>query len=175
MAEKMFCPRCSGAFEAGTAYCRTCGLSLSGIATIVTGEGPDPGQLVNKPNFNAIRLGIGLFIFGTVLGLIHTALRDFQLFPEAYGKVVFLAFIASGLLCIGLAFLFPSTVYRRNKGQRPLNADRETTELNGIDDSPKLGQAPAEIELRIHPRSAEDALVSGSSVTENTTRKLKMD
>lgn len=175
MAERMFCPRCSAAFEAGIAFCRTCGLSLSEVAAVVTGEGSDEGEVVSKPNFRAIRLGIGLFIVGTVLGLIHTALRDFQLFPEAYGKVVFLAFVASGLLCIGLAFLFPSTVYKRKKGQRSRSIDRDTTELEGLADSPELGQAPANIELKAGYRNDGDAAThSPGSVTETTTRKLKV-
>src|SRR5438445_383341 len=106
MSENLYCPRCGKQFSSGTAYCRTCGLSLDGVSKIVTGEAADAPITTSRPNFKVMRIGIGLFILGLAIGLINGAVRDLGLYPDAYGKMVFLALVAVGMLTLGAGFLF---------------------------------------------------------------------
>lgn len=170
----LFCPRCGNQFSKKTSYCRACGLSLSGIVEIISGEAPNEGKLVRRPNTQAIRLGIGLFIFGTFLGLLHGALRELGLYPESYGKFVFLAFLASGMLCLGLAFAFPINVYKKGSNANAGLDEPDATSLNTSDLSPQgLNAAPAssQFEMPIKDLVRQEVL-GASSVTEHTTRKL---
>lgn len=171
MAENLYCPRCATAFTTGTSYCRACGLDLKGVSEIVKGDASNAPVRVWRPNFNFIRYGIGLFIFGLVVGLIHGMLKDFNLYPERYGKALFLAIIAAGMLTMGSAFVFSTTKYKK----------RATAD----DDSPvKLDTAPLAGELspadtsELQPIDFPDAarepvMAEHSSVTEHTTRHLK--
>ena len=60
----MYCPRCAKEFESGTSYCRTCGLSLDGVAAIVKGEAETEPEMRTAPNGKLMRIGIGTFILG---------------------------------------------------------------------------------------------------------------
>ncbi|MBK7934199.1 MAG: hypothetical protein IPK01_12040 [Acidobacteria bacterium] len=115
MAEDLYCPRCGKGFASETSFCRTCGLSLDGVSEIVNGEAESAPEMVSRPNFKLMRFGIGLFIFGTVIGLATAAVRDFDLFPQAYGKLVFMAIVAPGLLLLATGFLFPKKQYKKRK------------------------------------------------------------
>ncbi|HBR58008.1 MAG TPA: hypothetical protein DEA22_11170 [Blastocatellia bacterium] len=174
MAEYLHCPRCGNQFSKKTSFCRTCGLSLSGIVEIVSGEAPpNKGSLVSRPNPRAIRLGIGLFIFGLFLGLLHGALRELGLYPESYGKIVFLAFCASGMLCFVLAFLFPTTVYKKQTEALAASGSSEPLSLDTSDLTiDRLNPAPAASAFEVPFKAREDNDSGVPSVTEHTTRKL---
>ena len=112
-------------------------------------------------------MGIGLFIFGTVIGLINVVVRDLAMFPELYGKIAFLSIVIAGLLTIGIGFVFPKKHFiKRNRPD--LRTD-------------KLGYAPAAVELPSAERSVDDLVMPHSnnelitepaSVTDRTTRRL---
>ena len=165
MNKDLYCPRCGKQFTSETSFCRTCGLSLGGVSEIVNGESETAPEMVSRPNFKLMRFGIGLFIFGLVIGLINGALKDFDLFPQAYGKFVFMAMVALGMLMLGAGFLFPTKQYKKRKP-----ASRTQTP----DTAPSKEKLnPASVSDIIFPiETNELEPVPVGSVTENTTRNL---
>lgn len=171
MSGKIYCPRCGKQAATETSFCRDCGLALDGVATIVNADAANISETKTKPNYKMIRVGIALFILGTVLGLANIIVRDLDLFPEIYGKAIFLSFVIVGLLSIGLSFLFPKKVYKKRK-----RIGVEADVANLLNTGP-LGEQlpPAEIiEAAISfPKGArEHAVTEPASVTESTTRNL---
>lgn len=171
MADNLYCPRCGKQFTEGTSFCRTCGLSLDGVSQIVSGEDESKPVVTRRPNFKLFRIGISLFILGLVIGLINGALKDFELFPQSYGKLVFMLFVAAGMLTLGAGFLFPKKKYTK---QKPSSASPDT----GV----KLDTAPLARSLNTAHTSADDIVFPkddreieknpAASVTEHTTRNL---
>jgi len=169
MAENLYCPRCAKPFTTDTSYCRTCGLSLGGVAKIVTGEAENAPVTVSRPNFTAMRYGIGLMIFGLVVGLLNGMLRDFGLYPDRYGKAIFMAIIAIAMLTMGSAFLFPTKKYKKRKGADP-PAELETAPLAAGELSP----ADPDMNIIDFPAAGREPLMAEpGSVTERTTRNLE--
>jgi|GEM_PF-2818533 len=169
MAENLYCPRCAKPFSKDTSYCRTCGLSLDGVAKIVSGDAENAPVRVWRPNFNAIRYGVGIMILGLVIGLLNGMLRDFGLYPDRYGKAVFLALIALAMLTMGLAFVFPTKKYKKRKGA-DLPAELETAPLAG--ELPPVDTA--ELDPIVFPKDRrEPVMAEPGSVTERTTRNLQ--
>ncbi len=166
MADNLYCPRCSNRFSIDTSYCRNCGLSLDAVSKIVTGEAANAPVITTRPNFKLFRLGIGLVILGLVIGLINGALRDFGLYPDSYGKMLFLVIVAAGMLMLGAGFVFPTKKYIKAR----------TTESEATSDTEK---APAELidanfDSYISPRNTRPLEQQPlASVTESTTRDLK--
>ncbi|MEP7148475.1 MAG: hypothetical protein ABI857_06285 [Acidobacteriota bacterium] len=164
----MYCPRCANGFQKATAYCRSCGLSLDGVSRIVTGEAASAPALRRSPNSFALRTGLALFLIGTVLGLANLIVRELGIFPEIYGKIVFLTFVALGLLAMGASVVFPSKTYVKPKfGDKargletaPLPEQLAAPGINSIDDG-FLNKDRASVS------------VEPGSVTENTTRQLR--
>jgi hypothetical protein len=120
-------------------------------------------------------VGVGLFILGLVIGLLNAMLRDFQLFPERYGKMVFFLFIILALLTIGSAFLFPTKVYaNRKRSLSDLAADPPTR----LDTAPLVGQLSSADPLDLNTinfpqRQPQSVRTPAPSVTEQTTRNLE--
>lgn len=166
MADNLYCPRCSKPFSNGASYCRGCGLSLDAVGKIVTGEAANAPEIQTRPNFKLMRLGIGLFILGLVIGLINGALRDFGLYPDAYGKMLFMVIVAGGMLMLGAGFVFPIKKYIKVR----------TAEFEATSDTEK---APSELvdanfDSYISPRNTRPLEQQPlASVTESTTRDLK--
>ena len=169
MADNLYCPRCAQPFTVDTSFCRTCGLDLSSVTRMVYGDAENAPAPPRQPNFGVFRWGLGVFILGLVIGVLNGVLKDFQLFPERYGKLVFLIFIAAGLLMLGLGFLFPVKKYSRRKPPVP-------------DSSPAIATAPpppghlpaADTNPIIFPvDKREPAMAEPGSITDATTRSLK--
>lgn len=175
MSEKIFCPRCGKAAGEPTSFCRTCGLALDGVSAIVSGDVQTAPTVTTRPNPTAIRFGIGLFILGTVLGLVNIILRDLHLFPEIYGKAVFLASVAAGLLTIGSSFVFPQKKYTPRTG-RSRQPQKSSPEFETVNLENALPDGDASI-FDINPKQPDRAkvLTEPGSVTERTTRKLARD
>lgn len=171
MAENLYCPRCAKQFSSGTSYCRTCGLALDGVSQIVSGDAENAPVTSRRPNFFAFRLGLGLFIFGLVIGMVNGVLKDLELFPQIYGKAVFLTFIAAGLLFLGSSIVFPSKKYTKRK-----KATTESDSPDQLDTSPLPGELspanPAELNIDFPKDHREPVGVEPRSVTEHTTRNL---
>jgi hypothetical protein len=174
MAENLYCPRCANAFTTGTGYCRTCGLSLDGVAKIVSGDSENAPVRVWRPNFNAIRYGVGIMILGLVIGLLNGMLRDFGLYPDRYGKMVFLAVIAIAMATMGSAFVFSTKKYKKRKGTDSLPAPDLREQL---ETAPLAGQlSPADPDMNIIDFPAanrEPVMAEPGSITERTTRNLE--
>jgi len=162
----MYCPRCSNEFSDAVAYCRSCGLGLDDVSKIVAGEADNAPEMVSRPNSKLMRIGVGLFIFGTVIGLANAAVRDFDLFPQAYGKFVFMAIVASGLLLLAIGFLFPKKQYKKRKPSSISPAFHTASHKDRLN--------PATVDDIILPLDTRELEpVAFGSVTENTTRNLK--
>ena len=160
MQDALYCPRCSNQFTNEVIYCRTCGLSLAGVSKIVNGEADSAPVITRRPNFKLFRIGITLFIMGLVIGLINGALKDFELFPQSYGKLIFMLFVAAGMLTLGAGFLFPTKKYSK----------RGSSELNRTS-PPQLEEPKADIsDIGFPARTRE--LEPVGSVTDHTTRNL---
>jgi hypothetical protein len=172
MADNLYCPRCAKPFTTDTSYCRTCGLSLDGVAKIVSGDAINAPVRVWRPNFNAIRYGVGIMILGLVIGLLNGMLRDFGLYPDRYGKMVFLAVIAVAMLTMGSSFVFSTRTYKKRKHSNPEPDLREQLET-----APLAGQlSPADPDMNIidFPKDhREPVMAEPGSITERTTRNLE--
>lgn len=171
MAEQLYCPRCGKQLNEGTSYCRTCGLSLDGVSNIVSGESESKPVVTRRPNFKLFRIGIALFILGLVIGLINGALKDFELFPQSYGKLIFMLFVAVGMLTLGAGFLFPTKKYTKRKPST-VSTDPD----NKLDTSPlagSLNEARPDLDNVQFPKDdREFEKIPVPSVTEHTTRNL---
>jgi hypothetical protein len=167
----MFCPRCGKQFDVATSFCRDCGLALDDVSNIVNADAASAPVMTTRPNFKVMRIGIVVFIFGLVIGLINGGLRDFNLFPPAYGKVVFFAFIAIGMLMLGSGFLFPVKSFKKRKRAK---ADADVADL--LNTGPLDAQLPPakiiDADISFPKDSREHAAAEPASVTENTTRQL---
>lgn len=171
MSGKIYCPRCGKQAPTETSFCRDCGLALDGVATIVNADAANTPETTTKPNFNMIRVGIALFILGTVLGLVNVIVRDLDLFPEIYGKAIFLSFVIAGLLSIGMSFLFPQRVYKKRK-----RTIADVDFADALSTSPLREQLPPaksiDADISFPEDGRERAAAEPASVTENTTRHL---
>lgn len=171
MPEKLYCPRCATQSSSETSFCRKCGLALDGVSEIVTGEAANAPVMTSRPNFKVIRLGFGLFIFGMVIGLLNGAIRELDLFPQSYGKVIFLTMIAVGMLTMGLGIVFPTKKYTKRK---PSKSTAQSESAIAADTSPLARQlnspGPSANDFDFPKREFESVTVG--SVTEPTTRNL---
>lgn len=168
MAENLFCPRCGKQFGIETSFCRTCGLSLDGVSEIVNGETVSAPEVRKGPNNTAIRLGIGLFIFGTALGLANVIVREMNLFPEVYGKMIFIAFIVAGLVSMGMSFVFPQKRYVKKGRTSKEDFAESGRDLSTVD----LDQLPS-ADRNIDDFISADGRREPDSITEHTTRQLR--
>lgn len=170
MAENLYCPRCAKPFSTDTSYCRTCGLELNGVAEIVSGDAKNAPVVTRRPNFGAMRIGLGLFIFGLVIGLLNGILKDFNLFPERYGKMVFLGFIIMALVTMGSAFIFPTKKYTKRKTSEPSSGPKKKFQT-----APLAGQLPEgdQSPINFPKKEREPLMAEHASVTEHTTRNLE--
>ena len=162
----MYCPRCSKVFSEGTSYCRSCGLSLDGVAEIVSGEAETAPELKFRPNDKIMRLGIAVFILGLVVALGNAALAAAFSLPEVYGKVIFLSCVAFGMLLLGAGFVFPKQTYTK-RSRRSLFRTARTAPLD------ELPSADRNIDDFGFSTGARETVSSEpGSVTDHTTRRL---
>ena len=166
----LYCPRCSNRFSGGTSYCRGCGLSLDAVSKIVTGEADTAPEIETRPNFKLFRLGVGLVILGLVVGLINGAMRDFGLYPDAYGKMLFMVIVAVGMLLLGAGFVFPTKTFKKRKA---------TDDVVDVPAAPDTSPLVAQLDgAKVHadniafPKDNRQK-VPVASVTEHTTRNLE--
>lgn len=163
MAEDLHCPRCGKLFTVETAFCRTCGLSLGPVVDAVNTDVSDKPLVTSRPNYKTIRIGIGLCILGLVIGILNGALREMDLFPQAYGKAIFMIIFAIGLLLMGAGIIFPTKRYSKPKSLSPPRPN---------DQLPPAQQEFAD-EIDLPQRTRELERNQAASVTEHTTRNLE--
>ena len=146
-------------------------MALEAVSKIVTGDAENAPVATKRPNYAWFRLGLGLFIVGLVIGLANGAIRDLQIYPEVYGKIVFYLFIAAGLLCLGFSMVFPSKkdVKLTGKSSGADVPDRlDTSQLSN--DLLPAGHPESEIEFPENRRYTVGTVPH--SVAEHTTRNL---
>lgn len=170
----MHCPRCGNQFSSGTAYCRTCGLSLDGVSEIVHGESASAPEITSQPNLKIMRLGGGIFILGVAFALITRILRGLELFPESYGLLVFLVFSTVAILTLGVGLLFPAKKYTKRKPAQ----STAPSELDLVSGTPPLtarlnAASPAVNDIDFPKAGREPEKMPVGSVTEHTTRNLE--
>src|SRR3954452_22119686 len=163
----MYCPRCANKFESGTAYCRTCGLSLDQVSAIVSGEKESQPIVKSGPNRDLMRYGIGTFILGIVIALGNGALRDFHLYPDSIGKFIFLTLIMLGMAMLGAGMIFPQKRYIKQKRRSPNEAEQQNAlPTSNLETLPSADRSIDDILLPANTREPD-------SVTEPTTRHLR--
>ncbi len=171
MSDKIYCPRCGKHCQADTSFCRTCGLALDGVTEIVNADAASAPVITTRPNFKVMRLGIGLFIFGLVIGLLNQAATELGLFPGSYGKIIFLTIIATGMLTMGAGFLFPVKVFKKRK-----RSSADVDVAGSLNTGPLDAQLPPakiiDTNISFPKDSREHAAAEPGSVTESTTRQL---
>lgn len=174
MQESIYCPRCGERFDENIGYCRTCGLALGAVSEIVRGDAENAPVRSTRPNEAAIRIGIGLFLLGTVIGLAHIVFRDLGLYPQIYGKATLVFFLIAGLLSIGIAYLFPSA--RFTNKVRPKEVTKSNPEPRKI--TAPLNQElpsgrPEESISDFLNNSRPEVMAEPDSITEHTTNRLR--
>jgi hypothetical protein len=163
----MYCPRCAKEFESGTSYCRTCGLSLDGVATIVKGEAETEPEFKTGPNRDLMRIGFGCFIFGIVIALGNALVRDLGLWPYDFGKYVFLILVMVGMLLLGVGIVFPKKRYvKRKRSTLPERDEEKQLRTNRLDQLPHAKRSVDDLVSQVRSREP-------GSVTEPTTRQLR--
>lgn len=162
----MYCPRCANKFESGTAFCRTCGLSLDSVSAIVSGEKESEPIVKSVPNRDLVRYGVGTVILATVIGLGHGALKDFHLYPESVGKFVVLTMLMIGIVLIGAGVLFPKKKYINQTQPRSNEDEKSSLPTANLHVLPSADRNIDDIAF-----PSANAHEPGS-VTENTTRHL---
>ena len=162
MANKMYCPRCSREFSDEVGFCRDCGLSLDGVAKIVTGEAATAPAVTSGPNYGLMRVGFAIFILGLVIALGNAALSAVLGFSKVYGTSIFLFTVMAGLALIGAGVVIPRKRYVLSEKKR---SGRRT---------PSTAQLPQPLGDPIGELFREPVLTPHEpvSVTENTTRNL---
>ena len=179
----MHCPRCGSRFDEGVRFCRGCGLSLSGVTDLVAINDPDKEKPAEPCDLNTYRSevamqGVGLIVFGVILWLINGGLRSYELYPERWGKIVFLFFIGMGVLRL----LYAAAGAGGAAGQARREARRRRWEAwetgESVDETTRL--APELVGTASRPITNElfkrrDPVAAAPSVTEHTTRQLSPD
>jgi len=165
----MFCPRCSKQIAIDTSFCRTCGLSLGGVAQIVKGEAETEPEIRTGPNSKLVRAGVGSVALGFAIGLSTPILKSLGLFGAAVVTAdILLVMIVIGILILGFAFVFPQKRYiRQNTKSIPAN-DHETRAL----DTGRLDQLPPS-DRSLDDFTRPEVSREPGSVTEDTTRQLR--
>jgi hypothetical protein len=149
-------------------------LALDGVSKIVSGDAENAPVRVWRPNFNAIRYGVGIMIFGLVVGLIHGMLKDFNLYPERYGKAIVLAIIAVAMLTMGSAFVFSTRTYKKQKRPDSLPAPDPPVQLETAPLAGQLSPAAPDMNIIDFPAAVrEPVMAEPGSITERTTRNLE--
>lgn len=149
----MFCPKCGKADQKKNSYCRQCGEfqpDLKALSSLSFGG--------NTPQQNARTISI-LSLIAAFISLL-TAIWMYV----THFNVPFILFLAAAiLLCNAFWHLSNFYVVRKLAGRiDPKNADEQT------------GNALTTKEQQALPVADTNDLVAPDSVTENTTRKLKV-
>jgi hypothetical protein len=170
MVEALYCPRCAKPAGPDTSYCRSCGLALGGVAEIVKGNSEVVVATPPRRGFTTFGVGLGLFTLGLAIAILNAALRDLNLFPDKYGKMVFLVLIAAGLLTLSYSLIMQ---FRRLAPQKSMdNHERSATPLQTASPAEQLTAANTN-EIVFPANIREPSMAEAPSVTENTTRHLE--
>lgn len=117
-----------------------------------------------------MRMGLCLFIFGLVIGLANGALRSFNLYPDEWGKAIFLGFVTIGMACLGLGLIVPA---RRKRGPA---TKQDVTEIKPATTTSQLPAGDLETADAVFSApTRERVMAQPGSVTESTTRNLQKD
>jgi hypothetical protein len=170
MAETLYCPRCAKPASPDTSYCRSCGLALDGIAEILKGDAANAPAVPPRRGFTTFGIGLGIFTLGLAIAILNAALRDFNLYPDKYGKMVFLVLIAAGLLTLSYSLIMQ---FRRLAEQKSLDKHERPTALLETTSHPQQLPGADTNEIIFPTNVRKPAMAETPSVTENTTRHLE--
>jgi hypothetical protein len=158
----MFCPKC-GSQNAGEAkFCRACGADLSNVLAII--EGKLPTSLTEK---HIDLFGSGLRGLMVGLGFLIVSVVAYRFSPQLAVAVI------AVLFALAFAFFFLASGISRLVQARAI---KNLLSPTSGDAAPAL--SPGAAEYIQPPRSVfqtDDLATTPRSVTENTTKHLKMD
>jgi hypothetical protein len=162
----MHCPSCGKEFGDGVKFCRACGFALGPVAELLAGnDEKDIKQSWCPADRSSVRVqGIGLMIFAVLIGIANAMLRDFDLFPARWGKLLFLFFFVMGVIRLVYSVF----------GKRGNSLANMWPENAGS--SPKPAEVRSQEQPAIMGMNARDEIpIMPPSVTERTTRHLVSD
>lgn len=156
----MYCPRCNTQNEPEQAYCRHCGLSLSGVRLAIEGRAEETLSGYKK-GAGAISAGAMILVVCVLIALLNLFLSSE---PRNYGVLINLLI---GLL-VALPMIITGVVRVSRAGRLLTGKDSAAHLIREQTDEPALLTSDTR---RIAPLA--EGLSAHNSVTEQTTLKLK--
>jgi hypothetical protein len=166
----MHCPRCATEFSSGLKYCRSCGLDLRGVASIVEGRPREPRGDAR----HAMGCGVVFLVVGMAAAILNAMLATAINIPDKYGKVIFMAFLAIGMLLIGGGLAAGIAGVGRGRARRSKADDGDIGSGRTLDTAELDAQLPPSRAVPVENFAATPREAVGS-VTEHTTRQLGED
>jgi hypothetical protein len=173
----MHCPRCGHQQNSlESHFCTKCGLEISDVKELLAPELSETKAKKKNEINKANRQGMMMVFAGFALILVLAILRDFFTVPKSLFALTVLIFIIGGAIRMSFPSLFKRNGFIK-KNKETLGKDLETNELSGEQFADKsLPEAefrpPVDFGLKNYDTNE---LISPSSVTEHTTRKLKKE
>lgn len=171
----MHCPKCGNQQTSEEiSFCTKCGLAMDDVKELLVPERREV-KVKNKNKIDkANRQGLAMMLSGFVLITILAILREFLPIPKIYMIITALVFCIGGVIRMSLPYLFSGNDLTQKKDDS-LKDYSETGKLSGEQFSDKsLPEAEYHPPIKVGANNFDtNELVSPSSVTENTTRKLE--
>lgn len=171
----MHCPRCGHRQNSDEIrFCAKCGFELSDVKQLLnSGSGEKKIKRKNEQR-RATRQGFVMIIVGLGIAMILGGLREFFTIPKIAIMLPLFVFMIGGML----RMILPAFSDESNSDEENIDSfinDLETSELSGEQFSAKiLPEAEYRPPVDFGAKNYDtNELVAPSSVTEDTTRKLK--
>lgn len=173
----MHCPQCGHRQNSDEiSFCAKCGFELSGVRELLAPKLRETkGERKRKIN-KAQRQGFSMILFGLVVIMILTILRDFFSIPKSVITASVLIFMIGGMIRMVSPYIFGGNNLTESKDDS-LEDNMEKSKLSGERFSNNaLPEAEYRPPVNFGTKKFDtNELVSPSSVTEDTTRKLKKE
>lgn len=173
----MHCPRCGYQQNSDEMrFCAKCGFELSGVKELLAPELRETKAERKRKVHKAQRQGFAMILFGLVVIMILAILRDFFSIPKSVITASVLIFMIGGMIRMVSPYIFGGNNATERKPDSPEDV-LETSKLNSEQISDKsLPEAEYRPPINFGTKKFDtNELVSPSSVTEETTRKLEKE